>query len=93
MGLAPGPEEIPWFWTEQYDHVLQVAGAPALAEETLARGERTRLYLRGESVVGVACLDAPRDFAAARRLIAGGARIDTGRARKVEIDLRKALAA
>lgn len=93
MGLPPEPEEVPWFWTEQFGHTLQVAGSPAEADDVMARGPGIRLYLRGGRMVGSACLDAPRDFALTRRLIAAEARLDRARAMDVGADLRKAIAA
>ncbi len=93
LGLPPAAAEVPWFWTDQYGHTLQVAGTPAAADEVLGRGATACLYLREGALVGVACLDAPRVFAAARRLIASGARLDRANAANTDIDLRKAVAA
>ena len=30
--------ELPWFWSDQYDHQLQVAGEPALGKTSVTRG-------------------------------------------------------
>jgi len=93
LGLPPAATEVPWFWTDQFGHTLQVAGTPAAADEVLDRGPACCLYLRDGALVGVACLDAPRVFAAARRLIASGTRLDRASAADTGIDLRKAIAA
>lgn len=68
LGLAPEPPPIPYFWSDQHDVRVQVAGSPAAATQ---RGEQgaARLYGRDGTVTAVAALGAPRDFAAARRLI------------------------
>jgi 3-phenylpropionate/trans-cinnamate dioxygenase ferredoxin reductase component len=50
--------ELPWFWSDQYDHQLQVAGEPALGTTSVTRaladGAEMHFYLgaRGE-LVGV----------------------------------------
>jgi len=93
LGLPPAAAEVPWFWTDQFGHTLQVAGTPAAADEALDRGPASCLYLRDGVLIGAACLDAPRVFATARRLIASGARLDRASAANIGIDLRKAVAA
>jgi 3-phenylpropionate/trans-cinnamate dioxygenase ferredoxin reductase subunit len=50
--------ETPWFWSDQYDHQLQVAGEPALGTTSVTRplgdGAEMHFYLRGDGVlVGV----------------------------------------
>lgn len=90
LGQPAEPEPAPWFWTAQCGHNLQILGDPAAGDSVVARGEAVRLYLRDGILVGAACLDQPRDFAAARRLI--------GKPLKAELagdpasDLRRAVA-
>ena len=90
MGHPAEPEPAPWFWTAQCGHNLQILGDPAAGDTVVARGQAVRLYLRDGILVGAACLDQPRDFASARRLI--------GKPLKAELagdpgtDLRKAAA-
>ncbi|MGH6751406.1 MAG: oxidoreductase C-terminal domain-containing protein, partial [Bradyrhizobium sp.] len=86
MSLDAEPAPTPWFWTTQFDHMLQIAGDPRRGDRTIMRGPSS-LYLADNRIVGVAALDAPRDFAAARRLI--GAAIDAAKAADPAVDLRK----
>jgi len=81
-------EPVPWFWTDQCGHNLQILGDPALADAVIARGEGVRLYVRDGALVGAVCLDKPRDFAAARRLI--GKVLNPEVAADPATDLRKA---
>ncbi|QGZ64873.1 FAD-dependent oxidoreductase [Paraburkholderia acidisoli] len=37
LGAREVYRELPWFWSDQYDHQLQVAGEPALARQTVVR--------------------------------------------------------
>jgi len=86
IGLEPEPAPAPWFWTAQHGHTLQVAGHPLDADRTIERGP-VSLYGAGDRLIGVAALDAPRDFAAGRRLI--GRPLDWSCAAEPAIDLRR----
>ncbi|MGF6727316.1 3-phenylpropionate/trans-cinnamate dioxygenase ferredoxin reductase subunit [Paraburkholderia sp. GAS41] len=37
LGAQETYEDLPWFWSDQYDHQLQVAGEPALGEHSVTR--------------------------------------------------------
>ncbi len=37
MGAAVAYDGVPWFWSDQYDLTLQIAGLPGLATETVRR--------------------------------------------------------
>ena len=37
LGAHAVYDEVPWFWSDQYDHQLQVAGEPSLGERTVER--------------------------------------------------------
>ena len=39
LGAAEPYGEVPWFWSDQYDAVLQIAGLPTEGRTTVARGE------------------------------------------------------
>ena len=65
---------VPLVWSEQYEHMIQIAGFPALACRTVMRpvGTAGRLYLgldeAGTAVAAVG-VDAGRDFRVARKLV------------------------
>jgi 3-phenylpropionate/trans-cinnamate dioxygenase ferredoxin reductase subunit len=78
-GRAPPPPAVPWFWSDQYTHRLQVAGLPQGHDAVVLRqgaGERAVAqsvwYLRGDRVLCVEALDAAGDFMAGRALIRTG---------------------
>ncbi len=70
---------VPWFWSDQYGHKLQLAGRPAPDDrvEIIAgsTGERrfAALYGRGERLTAVFGLNRPRHVMQYRRLIEEGA--------------------
>jgi 3-phenylpropionate/trans-cinnamate dioxygenase ferredoxin reductase component len=73
----PAPE-VPWFWSDQYDTKLQIAGIPFTADRQVVRGTPEQgkfaiYHLDGERVVAVEAVNSPLDFIAARPFIASGA--------------------
>lgn len=83
--IAGRPEpydEVPWFWSDQYDLKLQIAGLSTAADTTLLRGDPASrafscLYLAGGRLVAVDAINRPADFIAAKRLIAQRYEVDT----------------
>jgi 3-phenylpropionate/trans-cinnamate dioxygenase ferredoxin reductase subunit len=73
---------LPWFWSDQFDLKMQIAGLAFDVDEVLERqdpGDGRNLsvcYLRAGRLTSVCAINRPRDFIAARRLITDGARID-----------------
>jgi 3-phenylpropionate/trans-cinnamate dioxygenase ferredoxin reductase subunit len=77
--------EVPWFWSDQYDLKLQIAGIASPDDEYLIRGDpATRafscLHLRGERLVAVDAINRPQDFLAGQKLIREARAIDRHRA-------------
>lgn len=80
-GRAPPPGETPWFWSDQYDLKLQIAGIPFDAAKILIRGEPHSsaeggahfavFHLDAENRVrAVEAINAGPEFMAGRQLIA-----------------------
>lgn len=90
LDLPAEPEPAPWFWTAQCGHMLQIVGNPDAGDAVIARGDGVRLYVREGVLVGAVCLDQPRDFGTAKRLI--GKPLAPDRAGDPSTDLRKAAA-
>lgn len=83
-GNARAYAELPWFWSNQYDLRLQIAGLSQGHDETLLRGNPAAapfsiMYLRAGRVIAVDTVNAPRDHLAFRKLLAAGAPIDARR--------------
>jgi 3-phenylpropionate/trans-cinnamate dioxygenase ferredoxin reductase subunit len=71
---------VPWFWSEQHDLKLQMAGIPAHGDQTVLRGDMasdrfTLFYLRDGVVVAAHSVNRPAEHMLARKLIAGRAQI------------------
>lgn len=66
--------EVPWFWSDQYDVNLQMAGLPTGLDRAVFRGDAhsrsfSVFYLRDGLVVGVVGLNRVKDVRHGRRLI------------------------
>jgi 3-phenylpropionate/trans-cinnamate dioxygenase ferredoxin reductase subunit len=92
LSLARNPEGAPWFWINQFNHVVQVAGSITSQQMiTIRRGDRVLLHLNGTTLAGIACLDAPKNFLIARRAITARRSVDTMRDADPTIDPSKCL--
>lgn len=74
-------DDVPWFWSDQYDIKLQIAGLAREYDSTVVRGDpSTRsfavYYLNGRELVAVDAVGAPREFILAKKLLAAGAQLD-----------------
>jgi 3-phenylpropionate/trans-cinnamate dioxygenase ferredoxin reductase subunit len=70
--------QAPWFWSDQYDHQLQVSGEPALGTHSITRalgeGDQITFYLdAGQRLVGMSgwglASRTAREFKLARTLV------------------------
>jgi 3-phenylpropionate/trans-cinnamate dioxygenase ferredoxin reductase subunit len=76
LGQKQSYADVPWFWSEQFGQRLQMAGLPRAGDELVIREHdphsMTVMSLGTERLHAVQCINAPRDYMAARKLIAGG---------------------
>ena len=71
----------PWFWSDQFDVKLQIAGLNAGYDRVVARndgrpGAASHWYFRGNALLAVDAINDPRSFVAARKLLSMGIEID-----------------
>jgi len=74
-GRPMPPHEIPWFWSDQYDLKLQIAGLPFDADRQVVRGDVAAarfavFHLKGHLIQAVEAVNAPPEFMAGKQLIA-----------------------
>lgn len=77
LGSAEPFSEVPWFWSDQYDLNLQMAGHPLRWDRIVRRGSLEErkgcaFYVDGERLVAAVGFNAGKDVRAARALIAAG---------------------
>ena len=73
-GHAPPNPEAPWFWSDQYDLKLQIAGLPFGADSRVIRGDPAAakfaiFHLKGDQVQAVEAVNAPPEFMMGKMLI------------------------
>ncbi len=73
--------QVPWFWSDQYDLKLQIAGLSDGYDQVLLRGDPGNrsfacLYLQGGRLIAVDGINSPRDFMQSKALIADRAKLD-----------------
>jgi 3-phenylpropionate/trans-cinnamate dioxygenase ferredoxin reductase component len=84
--------EVPWFWSDQYDLKLQIAGLSTGFDEVVLRGDpATRsfaaFYLRAGQVLAVDAINSPKEFIAGKKLVASRAHIAPDVLRDADVDL------
>ncbi|MCG2622593.1 FAD-dependent oxidoreductase [Arthrobacter sp. I2-34] len=91
---GPRPERaVPWFWSNQADIRLQIAGLSAGFDDYVIRGEPgseqfTVLYYRGGRLIAADAVNSPHDFMAVKRALGKGATIDPADAANVGVQLK-----
>lgn len=82
-GEEPVPfDPVPWFWSDQYDRKIQLAGRPAPTDHVkVVEGDTDEfrfvaLYGRGEQLVAVLGMNRPRHVMQIRRLLEQDASFD-----------------
>ncbi|WP_453978427.1 NAD(P)/FAD-dependent oxidoreductase [Brevundimonas sp. Marseille-Q4549] len=92
----PAPE-VPWFWSDQYEFKLQIAGLPFNADRQVVRGDPTTggfavFHMNGDRIVCVEAVNAAPEFMAGKQLIGKGTPVDATKLADRAVSM-KALAA
>jgi len=88
----------PWFWSEQYDKKLQMAGLSAGADQWALRGAMddgafSLYHFRGQRLLAVDSVNATREHLQARKLLDAGVSPTPAQAADPAFDLSSLLAA
>ena len=75
---------MPWFWSDQYDIKLQIAGLSAPGDTVVVRGDPASrkfaaFYLRDGVVAAVDAVNAAPEYMIGRMMIAQKKAVDPGR--------------
>lgn len=87
-------EDVPWFWSHQFEHDIQLAGHIEGADSKVVRGDVDAarfctLYLRDRAVVGAFGFNAGRDVRGAMELIRTAAPVTAAELADPSVDLRR----
>lgn len=96
LGSAEPYTAPPWFWSDQYDVKLQIAGLTDGHDRTVtvgdpAEGRFSVFCFRGDRLLGVEAYNRPVDFLMARRLMDAGAALTPEIVARPGFDLRASL--
>jgi 3-phenylpropionate/trans-cinnamate dioxygenase ferredoxin reductase subunit len=98
LGTAPPRPEVPWFWSDQHELNLKIAGVVRPGPVVTVRARPSSpsfsvLHHENNMLTAIESVNAPADFMAARKFIATGQRIDPAILADPEKPLRAAAAA
>lgn len=80
VGKSKPYDEVPWFWSDQFDLKLQIAGLSTPADQIVLRGDPASrsfaaFHLQDGTVTAVEAVNAAPEYMMGRRIIAARARV------------------
>jgi 3-phenylpropionate/trans-cinnamate dioxygenase ferredoxin reductase subunit len=93
-GRPPPTPEVPWFWSDQYDLRLQIAGLPLGAVETVLRGDPAAAQFAifhldaDERLLAVEAINAAPEFMGGRMMIGKRKQIPGKKLRDMSLSMR-----
>ena len=96
LGAGEPYTPYPWFWSDQYDMKLQIAGLNTGYTRVVQRpsGEgQSHWYFDGDTFLAVDAINAPRDYMVGKRLLEMGKTITPQAAGDPETNLKALLKA
>jgi 3-phenylpropionate/trans-cinnamate dioxygenase ferredoxin reductase subunit len=93
LGSGEGYQARPWFWSDQYDVKLQIAGLNTGWETTVVRpgareGSQSVWYFAGERLLAVDAMNDPRAYMTGKRWIEAGVSPDPAALADTAADLK-----
>jgi len=86
-------EHVPWFWSDQYDLKLQIAGISDGHDQTVMRGDSAAgsfalYYFSAGELIAVDAVNSMRDFMTGKKWIADHKRPDPTRLANPDVELK-----
>jgi 3-phenylpropionate/trans-cinnamate dioxygenase ferredoxin reductase subunit len=93
LGRPTPYREVPWFWSDQYDLKLQIAGLARDGDELVQRGDPAArkfavFHLREGRVAAVEAVNAAPEYIVGRKLIAEGTSVAPSRLADTAIPMK-----
>ncbi len=88
-------DRVPWFWSDQFDNKMLIVGLSQGFDQQVLRGDpATRsfsvCYLKGGELIAVEAINHPKDYVAARKLIAERVRPNIDKLSDPRVSLKEA---
>jgi len=96
MGANEAYVPKPWFWSDQYDVKLQIAGLNTGYDRVVVRdggAARSHWYYKGETLLAVDAMNDPRGYMVGKRLIEAGKSPDPAKVADAAVDIKDLLKA
>ncbi len=96
-GKPPLTPEVPWFWSDQFDLKLQIAGMPFDADTILVRGDPATakfavFHLKGDQIQAVEAVNSAPEFMMGRQLIGNRKAISREKLANTAISMKEVVA-
>ncbi|KAA2312537.1 pyridine nucleotide-disulfide oxidoreductase [Pseudooceanicola sediminis] len=92
LGAGKEYDPKPWFWSDQYDVKLQIAGLNTGYDRVVARhgdkGAVSHWYYAGDTLLAVDAMNDPRGYMVGKRLIEAGRTADPALVADASVDLK-----
>lgn len=97
LGRKRPPEDVPWFWSDQYDIKLQIAGLSQGYDQLVTRGNPgdgsfAVFYFSQGDLIAVDAVNAGPEFIVAKKLIASAARVAPERLGDTSVSMKDIMA-
>ena len=92
MGQEEKYDEIPWFWSDQYDQKLQIVGIPEEYDEIVKREYAdgfSLFYLSNKTIISVTTINNPKEFLICKKLVEKKVKISSDILTKTANDLNE----
>jgi 3-phenylpropionate/trans-cinnamate dioxygenase ferredoxin reductase subunit len=94
MGRPKIYSEVPWFWSDQFDLKLQIAGLARPSDRMVLRGDPVSrkfavFHLRDGVVAAVEAVNAAPEYLIGKKLIADGAKVAPGKLADLSIAMKQ----
>lgn len=96
-GLQKPYKSLPWFWSDQYDLKLQIAGLSQGYDQVIIRGDKqssrsfAAFYLKDGRLVAADCINRPQEFMLSKKIILENIAIEPSRLTDESIAVKELL--
>ena len=98
LGRPRPIEDCPWFWSDQYDLKLQIAGLSQGHDDIVVRGDPDQrkfavFYLKDGRLLSTDAINSPQEFILSKKMIVAGKAADAGLLADTAIPMKEIAAA
>jgi 3-phenylpropionate/trans-cinnamate dioxygenase ferredoxin reductase component len=96
LGVPEPYNEVPWFWSDQYNISLQIAGISDHYDDLIIRGSIEQekfsiLFFKEGKLTGIESINSPKDFVSSKKIIKNSIKIDKALLQNDNFNLKKVL--